>query len=316
MRVLALSLSLSLAGALAAQRLTQRQAAALVVLSSDRKPYRAAAGPLVEQLLRAGRRPRTIVLADLKKLAQPFRAPAPKLIYAIGSTAAAWLARHRPTGSVLLYCMVTHPERYGLLGSRFIHGVAAVPPLATQFDQIRNALPGGKTIGLLYNPRTSKGRSVLAEVKSAVPKNWRLRAIDVSRCRSMGAAIDALLAAPPTIVWTAPDASIYSAASLRALLLKCVRKRVPVYGFSSSLVRAGALLGFAVDPREQGQQCATLTAGALKTSRLPAGTSGSAPGLHQPPKHVTQLNLLVARRLGLHLPAKFVRRCTVLVKAE
>ena len=45
---------------------------------------------------------------------------------------------------------------------------------------------------------------------------------------------------------------------MRTLLLAGIRKKIPVWGFSTAFVRAGALIGVGVEPRSQGAQAAEI----------------------------------------------------------
>ncbi len=127
----------------------------LTVISGDRKPYQMAADRIAKELGQTGSKSRVVTLQELKKQDDWSAKSKTKIIYAVGSPAAAWLAKHRPKGAILLYCMVTDPERYGLLGNPYIHGVSALPSVATQFSHIRQALPNGRLLGFCTTHRPS-----------------------------------------------------------------------------------------------------------------------------------------------------------------
>ncbi len=145
---------------------------------------------------------------------------------------------------------------------------------------------------------------------------WKLLAVDVFRFESLGKAIDELLSNQPDIVWTAPDPHIYTAATLRALLLKCVRKGVPIYGYSSALVRAGALFVFSVSPNGQGRQSAQLTERALHIAEASSNKAGKIQSLHLQPEPEILVNLLVAQKLQIKVSEQLLSHSTVIVHPE
>jgi ABC-type uncharacterized transport system substrate-binding protein len=82
-----------------------------------------------------------------------------------------------------------------------------------------------------------------------------------------------------------------------------LRRRVPVFGFSPAFVRAGALIGVGIDPHAQGRQAGELVR--LSLARSP--TADSIPNaVRLAPTYQLAVNLTVARKLGVTLPAEFI----------
>ena len=130
---------------------------------------------------------------------------------------------------------------------------------------------------------------------------------------SVAEAIENLLAQKPDIIWTAPDSSVYEVTTVKALLLASIRAKTPVFGFSAGVVKAGTLLGIAIDPRTQGQQAAAMMVAMLNR---PAGAKPAADHVVEPPKFQIVLNLIVADRLSVSLPAPLIEKANQVFKPQ
>ncbi len=220
---------------------------------------------------------------------------------AIGSRAASFLDNHRPAGVPVVFCMVSDPVLAGLIAEPRLGGVVTEVPLGVQLALIAEALPQARTLGMLYRGDLERSRAQLEQLQALLPSSWRLEAVGIESAQSVAEAIDSLFTRPIDVVWTAPDSTIFTEATVRTLLLSALRKRVPVFGFSPSFVRAGALFGIGINPLTQGAQCATMLLGRL------AGERAACDQLI-PPDYEIEVNLVVARKLALDLPAALVGR--------
>ncbi len=274
-----------------------------VVLSSKAGPYRQAEAALTARLARAGHTTRSVLLADV--VAEPAELRRGETVYvAVGTRAMGWLGGRLPATSRLVYCMVSEaPDRHD---GALVGGVSTRVPLDAQFALIRRALPKTRVLGMLHRSTCEVCRKRLRAVRAALPAGWKLIAEDVEDHGSVAAAIAALLARDPDIVWTAPEASLYNVAAVRSLLLAAIRKGKPVFGFSLPFVRAGALLGVGIDPGAQGAQGAEVV---LEVLRGGGEAPTTRPNVRLRPRtrHQEAVNLTVARKLGIELPEKVVR---------
>ncbi len=226
---------------LLAALVTTTAAEVVSVISSDAAPYRAAHEALVQRLSLDGHRVRTVSMAvlatdGLAALGEP------ACVVAIGSPAAVWLHEKKPV-TPLLFCLVSHPERAGLLAPPAALGVSTDVPLADQVALLRETLPEAKTIGLLFRQDHLDSKQQVDALSAVLPAGMTLESVAIDQHASPAAAIDALLTRRIDVVWTSPDSSIYNEATVRSLLLTALRRKVPVFGFSTSFVRAGALVG-------------------------------------------------------------------------
>ena len=277
----------------------------LAVLSEDKPPYHLAEEGLGKALAAAGHHLTSRLLDQPGASGEEQRYAA---LVAIGSKAANFLHGHRPGSLPLVFCMVADPSDAGLLAEPRLSGVVTEVPLAVQLSLIGEALPQARTIGVLYRAEVERSRAQLAKLQGLLPSDWRVEAVSIEASLSVANAIDTLFSRPIDVVWTSPDSTIFTEATVRTLLLGALRKRVPVFGFSSAFVRAGALFGIGINPLTQGTQSATMLLARL------AGGPQEAVEL-QPPDYEIEVNLVVARKLALDLPPALVARAAQIYQA-
>lgn len=283
----------------------------VIVTAGKDKPYEQARDASRGRLQSAGFSCTTLRLDEVDEAQlKEIRKRGPAAFLAIGSDAASYL-HQRLDGTVpLCFCMVGDPESAGLTKGTAAIGVTTEVALKTQFELVRQAMPKAGAVGLLYRSATAKGRTQLTEIKAALPAGWRLEAVAVEEHGSLSEAIDALLRKKVDLVWTRPDATLYNAPGVRALLLGALRQGVPVYGFSRPFVRAGALLGIGVEPETQGEQVAEVLQKLLREPDVARQTT-----VHSPRGNVI-VNQIVAERLSIKLPSAVVDQAAEVIGAE
>ena len=269
-----------------------------LVLSSEAAPYQKAADALIISLAQQDIRTRVFLSEKLSRLAPDFSSEVykTKMWVAIGSRAAAQLHEVLPPSTFLVYCMVADPEKIGLeSGRKNVAGVSVTKPVQEQFAIIQKAIPDLHSIAMLYRSSSMKSMQTLVDVNAHLPAGWKLETVDVDKEDSMAAAIAELFSRGAGMIWTMADSSIYNRATVNALLLSSLRQKVPVFGFSGSFVKAGALLGLDANPTLQGEYAAFLVGKGLegKESQDHSISSGVS----------VVVNLVVAERLGVSLPA-------------
>ena len=110
------------------------------------------------------------------------------------------------------------------------------------------------------------------------------------------AALDEILKDSDCFVMLA-DPNIYLPKTTEYLLLQGLQRKVPVVGLSSSYTKAGALLSFDCDYDDLGKQTAELALKILNNE--PEALEESV----LPRKINFSLNLMVAQRIGVEMPA-------------
>jgi ABC-type uncharacterized transport system substrate-binding protein len=210
--------------------------------------------------------------------------------------------------------MVSDPDRQGLTRDPLAYGISTNVTIEDEFALIRQALPETRTIGMLYQAKTERGRKLLKDVRQVIPKNWRLNVIAVEDYKSISDAIDALFDQGSDIIWTRPNADLYNKATIKAMLLASLRRQKPIFGFSAGFVRAGALFGVALDPRDQADQIVALL---LRWFRQPGEnpvhssrktSKNRNTSRQEMPRFQVAVNLIVAQKMEIRLPQSLIRR--------
>lgn len=210
-------------------------------------------------------------------------------------TRASRLAVESAVRTPVIFCMVLNPT--GLFRSNSAGVMMEVSP-DVKLRMIKRILPRVRTIGTVYSSETfSCYVKVLAECDqmgiSLVAKKIETKKQLRTAARDVGRKSDCFL--------MLPDTKLYTPASVRALLLESLRLRFPVVGLSSDYTRAGALFSLDGDYNEVGKQAAEIALRILK------GENPRNIAPMQPRKCRLSVNVAVARRMGIHIPASVLR---------
>jgi putative ABC transport system substrate-binding protein len=280
----------------------------VIVPSSDVSPYMMAKAVIEKELVSKGYTARTVLLGDLIDKKAVAIDDDTKAVVSIGSQAAVWLHKRVKPPVMLTYCMVADPEKAGVNADPPLQGISTDVPIQPQFEFISRALPKARSVGMLYRSDTAEGRDFLNQVRAGMPLGWRLEAVALDKHETVALAISELFSRDIDIVWTSPDSSIYDRATIRALLLSAIREKVPVFGYSLPFVKAGSLLGIAINPETQGRQAAALTHHLLHPQK-----NSDVEKLKEV-NYETALNLIVAEQLSIELPRDLIQRVDHVIK--
>ena len=269
----------------------------VIVISADLPPYRQAQEALTTSLTSEHCQVVTLeqITTDSSKLSTNA-----DCVVAIGSAAAIWLHERKSPIPPLIYCMVSDPLTAGLQKTPVTMGVSTDIPPDQQIQLITETLPQARIIGRLYRQADQQSREAMESARALLPQGWKLETVAIDLQESPAAAIDLLLSRNVDVVWTTPDTAIWNEATVRSLLLTTLRRRVPVFGFSTAFVRAGALLGVGLEPATQGKQAAALVCDVLNKKTMTNAVTA--------PIFDLSLNLVVAQKLSLTLPPTVVQR--------
>ena len=164
-------------------------------------------------------------------------------------------------------------------------------PFTRQISLIRNILPQVKKIGVLLGPTSTQYADLIKEAGEesglSVMENNVFREIDlIPKLQAALATSDALMAVP--------DPLIYNRETAQPILLTSYRQKKPIFGYSQSYVRAGALAAVYSSSKQLAKQAAEI-----------ALESQQAPNLLPPPQapkyFSIMLNYQVARSLNIAL---------------
>lgn len=170
----------------------------------------------------------------------------PTIILAIGSTSTKF-AQINFKNTPLVFSSVKYPALSGIIHSEInpgsnITGISIDIPVYLQFEKFKQVIPGLKTIGVLYTESTS---DLIVQAKILAHKmNIKLKALKVNNTKELPVKLDELLSTVDGI-WSVADHRLFHPISTKYILLRCLKNKMPIMGFSRHLVESGAL--FALD---------------------------------------------------------------------
>ncbi len=282
----------------------------IVVVHSKKAEQFEQAEEAFRKTWRSGSRIESVVLADVE-LASLARVTSDGTVayVAMGTDAASKLAKHLPANVPMTFCMVSEPEAAGVIDRERTAGVRLDVTMSDQMEIIRTTLPNARSIGVLRRAGSAKGQRAVDELKASLPAGWTVVAEEVAGAQEVADGIERLLSANVDVVWTYADSSLFDSATVKALLLATIRKRVAVFGYSTPFVRAGALMGVGVEPAEQGSQAA-------EGLRELESSGSENRGQIASPRFVFSLNKIVAEKLSVSLSDAVVREADVVFDRE
>jgi hypothetical protein len=268
-----------------------------VVLSEEGGVYAQVADKLRAELAEGATARLTVREVSLLSLKQGDTLPADagQIWVAVGAGAMQALAQKNPPQPILNVLvpraafdkLVRQGGRFG--DYRRFSALYLDQPWMRQFALIRLALPKHNRIGILLGADSAE----LAPPLRAAAKAAGVVAV-TEKVESEADLLPALkrLLAESAAILAVPDPAIYNRNTAQAILLTTYRHQAPLFGFSPSYVKAGALAAVYSLPEQIGQQTAEIIRQATD-QRLPPPQS--------PRYFSVGLNLQVARSLGLDM---------------
>lgn len=267
-----------------------------VVLSEDGGAYAEFASHLSDalgQVVGAKTVVRITTLATLSGAKGEDLARSGHVLVAVGTPAMTAMAR-RPQSVPVLNVLVPRASFRSLTRSsprtqdpKLFSAVFFDQPLGRQFSLIRYAQPGRRVGILLGKDSADLSASLQAAARDAqMVANIEMVADEADLLPALKRLLpnsDALLAVP--------DATIYNRSNIATILLTSYRAKVPLFGFSPSYVKAGALAAVYSQPWQIAHQVAEII------QNLPAGGGLPAP---QSPRYFS-VNVNPQVRLSLEL---------------
>ncbi len=137
-------------------------------------------------------------------------------------------------------------------------------PLCRHFRLIRSLSDEIRTVSVIsQNPNTIKKLEQCAKQNHLL-----LKPVIKREHESLASVVSKALESD--VILALPDKSIYNANTVKNILLRSYRKRIPVVGFSRAFVNAGALAALHSDPEHIAEQVATLVKQYFELGKLPA----------------------------------------------
>lgn len=182
------------------------------------------------------------------------------------------------------------------IGQNAAYGASAIyldQPWERQVDFLYAVMPDVERVGLLYSPETRLEVSPL--LNSVANHGGSVIAQSVQSADRLFASLEKVLSGSDVLL-AIPDSRIYSAASIRNILLTSYRHEVPLIGLSQGYVNAGALAAIFTLPEQIAEQTARQIVAFDKKRALPAPS--------YPENFSVALNTQVARSLEIRLPSE------------
>lgn len=273
---------------------TQIQDEIQIVLSTDNEFYRAAANAAEASIKSSGK---TVVVLTLEQFVERGGGREASSWIGVGPRATKYLTQLDWAPDPVYYCLVPRESirETGKVSS--LAGVLSEVADESQIELMREAAPEMRRIVVFYRGQGAGQTSRIAAAKRALPSDIELLAIDLDTYSSAMEGVRDALKQRVDFVWMIPDSSVYSSAMVKAVLLESLKRRIPVFGFSDRVVRAGCLIGTGVDPARQGRRVAEM---------LLSGTRS-----HVDADPIIAANQVVAERLDRKLPRSLLSKADV-----
>jgi len=196
----------------------------------------------------------------------------------------------------VVFTLVIDPVKNGLVDSlapsgKNITGVTLAFPVASELEMVRKVMPGIKTIGMLYGGASEDVYNGLKQL------DVRVKGVKVSGATQVPSAISEFNHGDVDAVWLVMDTEVYDKDSLSFTLNHCSERKIPVIGFASNTVKAGALMGFVYDYNDLGRQTGEVVGSIIKGKN--AGEIPIAP----PRKVGYSINKRIANYMGIDIPS-------------
>jgi len=286
--------------------LSSEGARALIVLSSGSSQYQqcaASASDVIGQIDGievVTKKLSDIVQSDLDSLTSG------DVCITVGAKAAVGIGRLLDPEIPMVYTMVSNPGGLGLQGRANTVGISADVSAKDQYAIMKRAFSGVKRIGMLYSSSSARSAEILDEARRDLPAGWVLEVVDMDAHRVVSMGVDALVELDVDFVWMISDPKVYSAATVKALLMASIQHKLRVFAFSPQVVKAGALIGIGIDPSEQGEAggllaVAVIGEGILAAERMKVSIHAQI-----------AVNNIVAKRIKVEIPKALIQEAEYL----
>ena len=224
----------------------------------------------------------------------------------IGARAAVGIGRKLDAEVPLVYAMVSNPGGLGLEGRANTVGISADVSAGDLFAIMKRVYGGVRRVGVLYSSGSSRSVEILDQARRQIPDGWSLEAVDVDAYSSVSKGVEAVVKLKVDFVWMISDPKVYSAATVKALLISSIQNKLRVFAFSPQVVKAGAIVGIGIDSGEQGEWGGLLSVEVLRNGMQSAQR---VLVLNRVP---VALNKIVADRIGVELSSVLIQEAEYL----
>lgn len=171
------------------------------------------------------------------------------------------------------------------------HVVLIDQPVKRQLQLLILALPGAKQISIISSHESN--HLLVAIRQSASKYGITINNITVSDEDGVLSALNQDLNGSDVLM-AIPDTIVYNRNTARAILLSAFHRRIPLFAYSRSFVRAGATLGIYSTPEDIARQVAEMLSEKSKNQALPL--------VIYPKYYSIDVNQRAAEALGINIP--------------
>lgn len=209
-----------------------------------------------------------------------------------------YLATYQVGSPPLITALVPRATFEQLLGGfalprQKVTGLFLDQSFARQLELSKLLLPGAKKMGIVLGPQTQKEADSFRVYANS--RGIQLNIEYAERESELYAALQSTMLGADAILLL-PDPSVINPATAQNVLLTALRRRIPVFAFSTGYVHAGALAAVYSSPRQQGTEVTQIGKGIVR--------GGSVPPPRYPRQFGVAINSNLAAQLGLDVPTE------------
>ena len=236
-----------------------------------------------------------VKVIDLQEVEKLVVAENSELVVALGVKALEAAGKLKHTTPVLGVFTPLPTYNSLLLSSKRVLGnfsaIVLDQPNRRRMALVKTVLPDVKNLGILLGPTSSQDGEILKDIGekntlNIVQENVSQESDLIPKLKKLLDSTDALMAIP--------DPLVYSRETAQPILLTSYRYQRPVFGYSQSYVRSGALAGVYSSTKQLAQQAAEI---AVKSQQAPS----LLPPPQTPKYFSVMVNYQVARSLNILL---------------
>ncbi len=218
----------------------------------------------------------------------------PKLIFALGTPAAAFALKYLPEVP-LLFGFVVDDERLGLAQRKNVMGVGFEATPLAQVAKFKMVLPRIRRLVVFYSEPHAK-EEIMRASQSVATLGVELVAVPIESCADLRRTYTKSVQRADG-VWMMADPKAMTAESFEFLKERTQAGRIALLtSVSSEFARHGALMSVSPDMMALGSQAASLA-----RKFLVDGVSPSTVGVEPPMSSLLTVNLTVAHTIGLQI---------------
>lgn len=228
------------------------------------------------------------------EMATSIRALNPNIVLVVGLKAAL-IAKVEIMDQPVVFCMVTSPSQYGLPTGNMTGVLMDSTPL-DQLTSMKTVLPGLRRLAMLYHADHA-GIFVEEAQRQAASLKIDLQAISIHSKAEVPPVLRQLVHDADAL-WLIRDQTVVNPESLEFIMDTAIDHNLPVFGFSTGLMRYGALATFSADYLVIGHSAGRLAKDILRGRY----SLSSLPQPFFPGPTQLALNMNAAKFLGITLP--------------